>query len=128
MANEKIGNFSIAQGSARGGRDYQEDRYFVAPSHLQTAQEAQSFLIEHFAQLGSQTQSYKCGSTASVAVITPDNRLTVANIGDSPIMVFARDKRTGVVRGIDLAECHTVGKFPIFILRVQPLLPPSLYW
>ncbi len=49
----------------------------------------------------------KGGSTASVAILTPDKKLPHAQVGDSPIYVFIHDKKTGRTEVVNLTKDHT---------------------
>lgn len=51
-----------------------------------------------FKKIGKQFDNYKdSGTTASIAHVSRDGVLTVANVGDSPVNIYLRDPKTGEV-------------------------------
>lgn len=64
-------------------------------------------LGEALSRVADETKDEKnAGSTASLAVITKDGELAVANLGDSPVVLYLRDKETGEMHVQEFFEEH----------------------
>ncbi|MDD5585432.1 MAG: hypothetical protein PHY92_00555 [Alphaproteobacteria bacterium] len=124
MAAHQINGFRVCAGAHQGPRPHHEDRSFYVPGNLKNSREAKLFLSECFSKAADQTKNYESGTTASVAVFTPDGHLTVAHVGDSPVMLFERNKQTEEIRGFDWAAPHNLAN-PDECKRLDELINPE---
>ncbi|MBI1215847.1 MAG: hypothetical protein GC185_08525 [Alphaproteobacteria bacterium] len=92
--------------SHQGGRDYQEDRFVIETCKAKTAEEARGFLAALFTRAASETRRHVSGSTGTAAVLSEDGKLSVGFLGDSPAVLFIRDKKTGEVEARKLTRDH----------------------
>ena len=82
------------------------------PANIRTAGDAQRYLEDIMENVSDNAdrvansleakqglKHFSNGSTVTVAVVTPDGFIVHANLGDSPLMVFAYDKVKGTVKG-----------------------------
>ena len=71
-------------------------------------------------QMGDQLSGYNAsGSTASIAHVSRDGVLTVANVGDSPVNIYLRDPKTGeVTHAMQVTADHSA-KNPMEAARIQ---------
>lgn len=95
--------------SYKGRRAYQEDRFFVAGGLDVAPVEAKKFLSDVFANAAAVTDNAVPGSTGTAAVLTRDLKLHVAFLGDSPVVIFIRDPKTGDVEAKKLTRDHHPG-------------------
>lgn len=95
--------------SYKGRRPYQEDRFFVASGLDVAPVEAKKFLGDVFANAVAATNDAVPGSTGTAAVLTKDLKLHVAFLGDSPVVIFIRDPKTGEVEAKKLTRDHHPG-------------------
>jgi serine/threonine protein phosphatase PrpC len=71
----------------------QQDMGFVSvTAGLDTKEEAKNTLLNAFQNADQATRDNKDGSCATVAVISADGYLTLAHLGDSPAVLFVRQK------------------------------------
>lgn len=90
---------AIQYASFQGERDYQEDRFVLKSGAApQTSAEAKRSLADMFHAIAKDTRDMKQGSTATLAMITPDHHLNVAYLGDSPLMIITRDPNNGDIQ------------------------------
>jgi serine/threonine protein phosphatase PrpC len=83
-----------------GGRydGEQQDRLIFGTSRIANATEARQALQAGFGEADEATAHFDDeGSTASVAAVTRDGKMTVAQVGDSRTMLVLRNKTTGKV-------------------------------
>jgi serine/threonine protein phosphatase PrpC len=90
---------NVSRGRNKGTYDgLNQDRCLYGTSHITSADEAKQALVTGFGNANKATSHFSTGgSTASVVAVTPDGRLTAAQVGDSPIMLVLRNKTTGEV-------------------------------
>jgi serine/threonine protein phosphatase PrpC len=99
------GGVALRAVSLRGRRAYQEDRFLVERGFT-LAGSAESLLEGLFRVAAATTDCFEAGSTATAVIITPDLRLNCAFLGDSPMVLFFRDPKTGVVEPRKLTRDH----------------------
>jgi serine/threonine protein phosphatase PrpC len=89
-----------------GGRyEDQQDRTFWGTSHIANAKAAKLALRRGINEIDKSTQHHvEGGSTLSAGILTKDKILTTAQVGDSPVMLFFVNKKTGKVIARDLTE------------------------
>jgi serine/threonine protein phosphatase PrpC len=88
-----------------GERPAQEDFYFATVS--KPSADVPARLKLECDRITDQTNHHELvGSTGTIAVISPDNILTPAHIGDSPLTLFVRDIPTGKVTARTLLTLH----------------------
>ncbi len=104
----KDGEVQFAESNGR--RKSQEDSTVCVETPLKTAKQAVNFLSETYVELSSSLKGETQGSAAVTAVITPDGKLSVANTGDSQVVVYVKDnsKAPPEVTPIELNSLHTV--------------------
>ncbi len=90
--------------SHQGRRPYQEDRYLVQ-SGL-NIQDAREFLAEAFHAAVVDTNKYRSGATGTGVVISQDGKLNAAFLGDSPVVIFTHDPKTGDVTARKITRDH----------------------
>jgi serine/threonine protein phosphatase PrpC len=100
-----FGSGAVQMATYQGGRPYQEDRYLVDTLDI-TAGAAKLFLAEIFADAAKKTDSNRAGSTGTALVLTADLQLSAAYLGDSPVVVFLRDPKTGDITARKLTKDH----------------------
>lgn len=71
-----------------GKKDSQEDFFVLEKINIKNKKDAFLFLYEYTSELISATKNMYAGSTMSIALLTPDGYVTVANMGDSPIYAY----------------------------------------
>lgn len=93
----------------QGYRKTQEDAYFATAMddnlHRKSA-DIPALLKEVFAQQNEIMKENLSGSTAAVAYLSKDGKLTVANVGDSAVTIYLRNKETGVFEAQRLTTDH----------------------
>jgi serine/threonine protein phosphatase PrpC len=88
----------VQYASYQGDRPYQEDRFLIkCGAPFQDSAVAQKALRDIFKDVAADMRSRIPGSTATVAVITPDRLLNVAYLGDSPLAIITRNPATGAI-------------------------------
>jgi serine/threonine protein phosphatase PrpC len=90
----------------QGDREYQEDKFLVSELPDMESKNAQTFLGDIFAEAAKQTNRNRAGATATGVVITKDLQLNSAFLGDSPVVVFVHDPKTGDVTANKLTRDH----------------------
>ncbi len=90
--------------SHQGRRPYQEDRHLVQ-SGLDI-QDAHKFLAEAFHAAAVDTNKYRSGATGTGVVIAQDGKLNAAYLGDSPVVIFTHDPKTGDVTARKITRDH----------------------
>lgn len=105
----EAGELSVGVSQKKGQRYTQEDAFFVTAAPARNSAEIPDLLQQTFADVAEQVvcEGYG-GSTATVAVISADNKLSIAHLGDSPALVFIRDPATGHVEARELIKMHNV--------------------
>lgn len=106
--SQNVGSAQIGTFQDIGERSSQEDAFFVnetppnEPAYLPTV------LRRAFSETAQTIAKKKLrgGSTATVAVLSPDDQLTMAHLGDSPVMLFVRDGATGKCTAHLLNDLH----------------------
>lgn len=90
-----------------GGRyeGIQQDSLVMGTVAIDSQEEAEGLIAEAMEEARQQTQGANAGSTASVAIIKGP-QLVVGQLGDSPVMLFVQEARTGIVRAFDLTHDH----------------------
>lgn len=97
----EFGGFTVEVSERLGtnpDRPIQEDAFLMAHTPLGPDANVRAAAQTAFAEAQAATQSGPDGSTGTVAVITPDRKMTLAYLGDSPVLVFTRNPHTGEVR------------------------------
>lgn len=102
---ENRGEFSIDIQQAKGGREAQEDRYFMHATGTRDFREMEPLLQQAFGHTATATSAMSAGSTATVAYTGGDNFLSIAHLGDSPVILFTQDQR-GQVTARQLIQPH----------------------
>lgn len=90
--------------SHQGRRPYQEDRHLIQ-SGLDI-QDARKFLAEAFHAAAVDTNKYRSGATGTGVVIAQDGKLNAAFLGDSPVVIFTHDPKTGDVTARKITRDH----------------------
>lgn len=90
----------------QGDREYQEDRLMVSEMPGIASKDAPVFLGQAFAEAAKVTDRNRSGATATGVVITTDLQLNTAFLGDSPVVVFVHDPKTGDVTANKLTRDH----------------------
>ena len=87
-----------------GGRydGLQQDAVIGIEADINSADDAKKLLRSSLEEAASEYKNHNGGSTATVAAITPDGKLTIAQIGDSTVMVFVEDIKTGQIESHNL--------------------------
>jgi serine/threonine protein phosphatase PrpC len=91
--SERKGAFNVDVMQTQGARTSQEDRFFLLSIGKQTLRDAESALQAAFAHTAEQTNALRPGATATVAVISTDNHLTIAHVGECPALLFIKDQQ-----------------------------------
>lgn len=97
---EEQKNFSgidVCYSEIQGCRKEQEDTFFVGTANISHAALSASTLQQMFLEFGEKISHNESGSTALLSCLTPDGKLTIANLGDSRAVLFVRDKKSGEV-------------------------------
>ena len=93
----------------KGNRPSQEDYYFVKDCNVRTGHGAHALLEHAFEDAAEKTSNPRVtdkqgktwidgsGSCATVAILTPDRTLTVANLGDSPAILYVMHAKGDVI-------------------------------
>ena len=76
-------------------------------AEIQSSDEAAEVLRDAYANAANATRTADGGSTATTAIVTPDGRLTIAQVGDSPVIVFVQDARTGQIEAYNFTVDHS---------------------
>lgn len=97
MRRERVGSFQLDIMQTQGERPAQEDRFFAMPAIARDYRTIEESMKRFFAKAAQGTAKTEGGSTATVAYIGTDNILTVAHLGDSPVLLFEKDLRGHVV-------------------------------
>jgi serine/threonine protein phosphatase PrpC len=101
----KLAGVNVGIVHANGGRTKQQDAFFAVDSAPRDSDIIPYTLSQKFDDVTHKTEDYyDDGSTATVAVVSPDNKLSLAYLGDSPAFLFERDKTTGEVTCKTLIE------------------------
>lgn len=105
----KTGEFSVKISHACGKRWAQEDTFFVTEAPTRNSAEMPDMLRQVFSDVAEKVfyEGFG-GSTATVAIVSTDNKLSIAHLGDSPALVFTRDPATGQVEAKELIKMHNV--------------------
>lgn len=90
--------------SHQGRRPYQEDRHLVQ-SGLNIP-DARKFLAEAFHAAAQDTNKCRSGCTGTGVVIAQDGTLNAAFLGDSPVVIFTHDPKTGDVTARKISRDH----------------------
>lgn len=90
--------------SHQGRRPYQEDRHLVQ-SGLNIP-DARKFLAEAFHAAAQDTNKCRSGCTGTGVVISQDGTLNAAFLGDSPVVIFTHDPKTGDVTARKISRDH----------------------
>lgn len=102
------GGLDVHISAKQGLRDTQQDRFRQYADVNTGAPEAcESWIFNTFHAIHRITLHRASGSTCTMAIIGRDRRLTIAHIGDSPAVLFVRDRDTGEVTWKELAREHT---------------------
>jgi serine/threonine protein phosphatase PrpC len=98
----------------------QQDRSFVIRDAPEiNEQNMRNIFSATNAEMKNDPKFKQSGATASIAQVSKDGMLTVANVGDAPVHVYVRDPKTGnVVDTLDIARAHTPDD-PAEIARIQ---------
>lgn len=99
------GGHTLCAGTHLGDKRGQEDRFFWSFPKAATGEEMAQLLLRSFRRAAFACLAQDGGTTATVAALTPDNRLTIAHVGDSPVMLFSLDEQNKVC-GRDLIRPH----------------------
>ena len=105
--DKSVARSGVLIASYQGKRPYQEDRYIVKAGVNVTAKEAPALLADAFKSAAAKTDDMNAGSTATGVVLTKDLQLNVAFIGDSPVVLFIRDPKTGDIDVQKLTRDHS---------------------
>ncbi len=108
MGKAAVRGFETYHAQILGGRETQEDRIYSGLTDIRNSTMAKQRLREYFQRVAADTHECEAGSTASVAIVTPEGHLTVGHVGDSPVMLFIRNRRTGEFKGVDLITAHNL--------------------
>lgn len=95
--------------SYQGKRPYQEDRFLVNGNMDISAKDAPAFLAGIFKKAAAATEPLIEGSTGTGVVISKDLQLSTAFLGDSPVVVFVRDPKTGDITASQITRDHHPG-------------------
>jgi serine/threonine protein phosphatase PrpC len=108
------GDFMIVSKYMTPGKDggryggLQQDALLTARMPSATSGQARILVNQMLLAGAKATEHYlDGGSTASIAVLTPDNKITRSHVGDSPILVVVRDGVTGEVFINNLESDHS---------------------
>jgi serine/threonine protein phosphatase PrpC len=98
--------WTVQVATYQGDREYQEDRLMVSEMPDIKSKDAPAFLGKAFAEAAKLTDRNRSGATATGVVITTDLQLNTAFLGDSPVVVFVHDPKTGDVTANKLTRDH----------------------
>lgn len=100
-----IGGTDVGVVHVIGGRKTQQDAFLAAESPPRDSDLVPYHLRQKFDEVTHKAEDfYDDGSTATVAVVSPNNKLSLAYLGDSPAFLFERDRTTGEVTCKTLIE------------------------
>lgn len=107
MDKQVLAGLNVGIVQLKAGRKTQEDAFFAVESSPRSSDLIPELLRQRFAEVAEKTKTHIFGgSTATVAVVSPDNKLTLAHLGDSPATLFVRNRQTGKVTFRDLIQPH----------------------
>lgn len=88
----------------------QEDTALCQDTSLETSDQAAKFLANAYNEIGvaarQKKEAIEQGSCAITAAITKDGKLTVANAGDSQVVVYVKNNKTKEVKSVQLNTLH----------------------
>lgn len=114
-----IGSFDTPGRDGGRYKGVQQDSHFAAETEDLSFTEASSILARTLKDAAKATQDVlTSGSTASIAIVTHDNQLLVAQVGDSPVLIYKKDGQTGEVTVTDITHDHSASN-PKEIERVE---------
>ncbi len=90
----------------QGERKYQEDRYVVASGLKVDPKRSRSFLSRMFTKAARMTDGNGEGSTGTALLLHKDLTLNAAFLGDSPIVLFIHDPKTGEATATQITRNH----------------------
>lgn len=98
---------SVSQSAETGERSSQQDSHAVMTADLGGAERTRDFMIDMFAKTAEETKDIADGgTTATAVVISKDDVISVANIGDSPAMLVLHNPETGQVLAQQITRNH----------------------
>lgn len=105
---EKGGDIFFA--STIGSRRTQEDAHVCFKSPLKDSSQASDFLSKAYSEIGEEAlknDKFRMqGSCAITAILTKDGKLTVANLGDSQVVLYLKNTSTSEVTSVQLNTLH----------------------
>ena len=107
--HQPLSGLRVSVASIRGRRDNQQDRFFTAAAPARSIAETEEVLRHTFDRLRTlcpPANRRRAGTTATIAVLSSGDKLTVAHIGDSPLYLFTRDRTTGDVEAHQMIAPH----------------------
>jgi len=117
VRSRDIGGQHVDVSETQGERSTQEDTYIAMQTSKRDSHDVPQLLLNQFREMAIRTRHYKSGSTASVAYVSSDGKVTTANTGDSRTSLYIYDKKTGKVsyerltydhRPDDKRECERI--------------------
>lgn len=95
----RVGNVQLQVRETIGRRESQEDQIFTIVTPASDKETAAKLLQDAFKSADERTHYNQEGSCATVAILSKDNFVTIAHLGDSPVVLFVvgQDKKVTAI-------------------------------
>lgn len=109
-ARMTVGDLDVHFSEKQGLRDSQEDQFWrLSNLNMGSQRKREQFVKDAFREVAGVTDKQDSGCTCTLALVSREREITVGHLGDSPAVLFMRDRATGKVTYKELTQDHTPG-------------------